>query len=78
MCQETSACVVSISYGVVYGSTYVWLEWCPLGCLGHVFSVVRGPFNGLQVGILSFRFPMCTFIGLPQQLQLPTPVEYYF
>ena len=40
MCQGTSVHVVSISYGVVYGGTYMWLEWCPLGCLAHVCSGV--------------------------------------
>ena len=61
MCQETSSCVVSISYGVVYGGTYVCLEWCPLGCLGRLCSGVRGPCGGLQVGILSYRCPVCGF-----------------
>ena len=57
MCQETSTCVVSISYGVVYGGTYVRLEWCPLGCLGRVCSGVRGPCGGLQVGICPVGIP---------------------
>ena len=39
MCQETSAYVISISYGVVYGGTYVWLEWCPLGYLAACVAV---------------------------------------
>jgi len=28
MCQGTSVRVVCILYGVVYGGTYMWLEWC--------------------------------------------------
>jgi len=57
MCEETSACVICISCGVVYGGTYVWLDGvfsgvlaaCIVVCAFHAV-VSRSVF--FSVGIL--------------------------
>ena len=41
MCQGTSVRVVSISYVVVCGGTYMWLEWCPYRVCSGVCAPVR-------------------------------------
>ena len=41
MCQGTSVRVVCISYVVVCGGTYMWLEWCPDRVCSGVCAPVR-------------------------------------
>ena len=62
MCQGTGVCVVSISYGVVYGGAYLWLECCLHGCLGCPGRVCSGvcarSVRWSQVGICLVGVPL--------------------
>jgi hypothetical protein len=59
MCEETSACVVCILCGVVYGGTYMWLDG--VFSVLSVYSGVHVLCSGLQVDILFSRYPVSGF-----------------
>ena len=62
MCQGTGVCVVSISYGVVYGAAYLWLECCPRGCLGCPGHVCARSVRWSLGWYLPRGCPVCGFI----------------
>jgi hypothetical protein len=57
MCEETSACVVCISCGVVYGGTYVWLDDVFSGVLAACVVVCA-------VRVVVSRLVFCS-VGIP-------------